>query len=374
MPHVEQQTMKAAMYYGPHDLRIEEVAKPVPREGEVLVKVAWCGICGTDLHEYDAGPILVPNKQPHPITRSSLSQGPVRLGHEFSGTVEEVGPGVEGDWKMGDRVVIEAVISCHKCYACRSGCNNACTSLGFVGLSGPSGGLAEYFSSPASFLHRLPPNVSLKAGAMCEPLAVAIHAVKRAGFEKGMKVLVCGAGPIGVFLTVVLKAMGADLIVVSEPSTTRRKFATLAGATQTVSPLEDPGNLLSSLRAMTGENEGFDIAFEAAGVESALALAISAVRTRGVVLNVSVWSKEPKIDMNQLVFGEKSIRGASCYFEDHPEVMRALGAEEIKLDQYVTSTIPLDQLIEGGFEQLLRNAENHVKILVSPSGNLDQPF
>lgn len=88
--------------------------------------------------------------------------------------------------------------------------NAACTSLGFVGLSGPSGGLAEYFSSPASFLHRLPPNVSLKAGAMCEPLAVAIHAVKRAGFEKGMKVLVCGAGPIGVFLTVVLKAMGAE--------------------------------------------------------------------------------------------------------------------------------------------------------------------
>ncbi|KWU43179.1 alcohol dehydrogenase GroES domain protein [Rhodotorula sp. JG-1b] len=388
MPDIEQKTMKAAMFYGAGDIRIEEVEVPKPSDGHVLVKVAWCGICGTE------GPILCPDKTPHPITGCTL---PVCLGHEFSGVVVQVGPNVKGDWKDGDRVVIESVISCGGCYACKRGCNNgkwrsfslartrvppdartdlrkpaACSKLGFVGLSGNGGGLAEYFSSPEEYLHHLPDNVSLKTGAMCEPLAVAIHAVRRAGFQKGMTALVLGAGPIGIFITKVLIAQGASKVICSEPSSTRREKAKLAGAHHLFSPLET--DIVAEVRKLTGSDSGVDLAFEAAANERALVTAIKAVKTRGTVLNVSVWSREPRIPMNELVFSEKAILGASCYRDDHPAVMDALSSGSIKLEQFITATIPLEQLVEGGFRELLENNEQHVKILVSPSGQMDQPF
>ncbi|GAA5877631.1 hypothetical protein JCM3774_005364 [Rhodotorula dairenensis] len=363
MPDAQQKTMKAAMFYGAGDIRIEDVEVPKPAEGQVLIKVAWCGICGTD------GPILCPGKTPHPITGCTL---PVCLGHEFSGIVVQVGPNVKGDWKDGDRVVIESVISCGECYACKRGCNNACSKLGFVGLSGKGGGLAEYFASPEEYLHHLPDNVSLKTGAMCEPLAVAIHAVRRAGFQKGMTALVLGAGPIGIFITKVLIAQGASKVICSEPSSTRRERAQLAGAHHLFSPLET--DIVAEVRRLTGPDAGVDIAFEAAANERALIAAIQAVKTRGTVLNVSVWSREPKIPMNELVFGEKAILGASCYRDDHPAVMDALSSGSIELEQFITATIPLDKLVEGGFRELLENNEQHVKILVSPSGQMEQPF
>ncbi|BGP21090.1 hypothetical protein JCM10213_008996 [Rhodosporidiobolus nylandii] len=372
MPSLSQalpQTMKAALFHGKGDIRIEEVEVPEPKEGQVLVKVAWCGICGTDLHEYESGPILCPSKdRAHPITGCTL---PICLGHEFSGVVEQVGPGVKGDFARGDRVVIESVISCGECYACNIGCNNACTSLGFVGLSGLGGGLSEYFASPEQYLHKLPDHVSLKAGAMCEPLAVAIHAVKRSGFRRGQTAVVLGAGPIGCFLTKVLIAQGASLVFVSEPSSTRREKAALAGAHHLLDPLST--SVVETIKSLTG-GAGTDVAFEAAGNERALKAALESVKTRGTVLNVSVWSRAPQVELNTLVFGEKSLIGASCYRDDHPAVMEALSSGLINLDDFVTATIPLDQLVEGGFKELLHNNEQHVKILVSPSGNLDQPF
>lgn len=367
--------MKSALYYGKHDIRIEDIPRPEVRPGTVLVRVAWCGICGTDLHEYEAGPILVPtNDKPHAITGTGL---PVCLGHEFSGTIESVGDGVS-KWKAGDRVCIESVISCHDCYACSIGCNNACSKLGFIGLSSSQqtgAGLSEFYlcDKPDEYLHLLPDSVSLRAGAMCEPLAVAFHAVRRSGFKSGQKVLVCGAGPIGCLLISVLKSQGASLIVVSEPSGTRRSVADRAGADHVLDPLST--DVVAKVKELTGgPDHGVDVAFEAAGVGSALMVAIGAVCTRGVVLNVSVWSKPAVIDMNQLVFGEKAILGASCYRDDHPATINSLEKQVINLDDFVTATIKLDDLVKGGFEELLHNNENHVKILVSPSSNLDQPF
>ncbi|GAA5833491.1 hypothetical protein JCM11251_003510 [Rhodosporidiobolus azoricus] len=364
------QTMQAALFYGKGDIRVETVDVPKPKDGEVLVQVAWCGICGTDLHEYEAGPILCPTKDtPHPITGCTL---PVCLGHEFSGIVEQVGPYVKGEFQRGDRVVIESVISCSKCYACQIGCNNACTSLGFVGLSGLGGGLAEFFSSPEQYLHKLPDHVSLKSGAMCEPLAVAVHAVRRSGFKNGGTAAVFGGGPIGCLLTKVLIAQGASTVFVSEPSSTRREKASLAGAHHVLSPLEE--DVVSRIKSSTPDGTGVDVAFEAAGNERALKAAIESVKTRGTIVNVSVWSQPPKVELNTLVFGEKHLIGASCYRDDHPSVINSLSSGLINLDQFVTAEIPLDQLVEGGFKELIHNNEQHVKILVSPSGNLDQPF
>ncbi|GAA5935896.1 hypothetical protein JCM1841_005832 [Sporobolomyces salmonicolor] len=369
-----QDTMRSALYYGKGDIRIEKVPLPQIKAGMVRVKVAWCGICGTDLHEYEAGPILCPTtEKPHPITGCG---SPVCLGHEFSGIVDAVGSGLESDWNVGDRVVIESVISCHSCYACSIGCGNACHSLGFVGLStSPSvgGGLSEYFLSLPEYLHKLPDSVSLKAGAMCEPLAVAMHAVKRSGFRKGMSALVCGAGPIGCFIIKVLVAQGASLIITSEPSSTRRAVASKAGSHHVLDPLST--DVARTVKELAGAVEnGVDVAFEAAAVGSAFTAALNSVKTRGTVLNVSVWSKPAQIDMNQLVFGEKAILGASCYRDDHPATIGALADKRIDLEGFVTATIKLDDLVAKGFRELIHNNEQHVKILVSPSGQLDQPF
>ncbi|GAA5947741.1 hypothetical protein JCM3765_001061 [Sporobolomyces pararoseus] len=368
-------TMKSALFYGKHDIKIEQIPIPQPTQGQVLVKVAWCGICGTDLHEFEAGPILCPtNENPHSLTKTGL---PVCLGHEFSGTVESVGDGVN-KWTVGDRVCIEATIACHECYGCKIGCRNACVKLGFIGLStgkNIGGGLSEYYlcDRPEDYLHKIPDNVSMKQAAMAEPLAVAIHAVKRSGFKKGEKVLVCGSGPIGSLLITVLKSKGASQIIVSEPSSARRAVAQRAGADHLLDPLND--DIVAKVKELTGGADcGVDVAFEAAGNGRALEAAIGATCTRGRILNVSVWSKPAVIDMNKLVFEEKTILGSSCYRDDHEELLSALESGSINLENFITATIPLDQLVEKGFEELIHNNENHVKILVAPSGNLDQPF
>ncbi|GAA5935372.1 2,3-butanediol dehydrogenase [Sporobolomyces koalae] len=375
MSNSDRAVMKSALFYGKHDIKVEQIPRPTPQGRQVLVKVAWCGICGTDLHEFEAGPILCPtNETPHALTGTGL---PVCLGHEFSGIVDAVGDECN-DWKVGDRVCIEAVISCHECYACKIGCNNACSKLGFVGLSTSTnlgGGLSEYYlcDRPEDYLHRLPDSVSLKAGAMCEPLAVAIHAVKRSGFKKGEKVLVCGSGPIGSLLITVLKSKGASQIIVSEPSSARRAVAERAGADHLLDPMSI--DVVAKVKELTGGPDcGVNVAFEAAGNGKALEAAIGATCTRGRVLNVSVWSKPAVIDMNKLVFEEKTILGSSCYRGDHEELLAALDSGSIKLEDFITATIPLDDLVEKGFKELIHNNENHVKILVSPSGNLDQPF
>lgn len=193
----------------------------------------------------------------------------------------------------------------------------ACAKLGFVGIGGLGGGLSEYFSSPEAYLHRLPPSVSLKAGAMAEPLAVAVHAVKRSGFREGMSALVVGAGAIGCFIAKVLVAQGAScvspsspssvgyicrrrgtharphsLVIVSEPSSARREKASLAGAHHLLSPLTS--SIPSAVKVLTN-GAGVDVAFEAAGVERGLKDALEATRVRGTVCNVSVWSGSPKV-------------------------------------------------------------------------------
>lgn len=358
--------MSAAMYYGAKDLRIEQVDVPSVQDkpDQVLIKIAWCGICGTDLHEFETGPILCPTTDtPHPITGAKL---PICMGHEFSGIVEEVGSNVK-DYKKGDKVVVEPTISCHTCYACKSDYTNACATLGWVGLSGGyMGGLSEFVAIEQSYLHKLPDNVSLQFGAMVEPLSVAMHAVDRANFQKGGTALVLGAGPIGCFVIKSLIARGASKVICSEPSSSRRKMAQLAGAHHVLSPKES--DVVKEVQSLTGDDKGVSAAFECAGVQQTLETAISAVRTRGVVVNVAIWSKKPQIDMNALVLGEKTLTGVICYKNNHKPAIEALSSGKIDLEGFVTATTTLDQVIEKGFKELIHNNEQHVKILVSPTG------
>ena len=184
--------MKAAVWHGYKDVRIEEVAEPTPKKGQVKIAVDWAGICGTDRHEYE-GPNFIPVKKPHRLTGRVA---PLIIGHEFSGRIVELGEDVDG-WKVGDRVTANGSLTCGKCEACRSGRYNICQKLGFLGV-GDDGAFADYVVVEAAKLFRIPEGVSQREAAVAEPLACGIHATNLMGDMNGKDVVVIGPGIIGL--------------------------------------------------------------------------------------------------------------------------------------------------------------------------------
>ena len=351
--------MKAARYYGNRDLRVEDVPEPQVEPGTVKIRVEWCGICGTDLHEYDDGPIFSPTAaHPHPLTGESA---PVTLGHEFAGVVAELGEGVTG-LKVGERVAVEPYITCGECSFCASGRYNLCVRGGFIGLSGHGGGYAEFVVVPPERVFPLG-ELSTEVGALVEPIAVGYHAVKRSGIAPGQVAAVFGAGPIGLVTTACLRAVGVEEVIVVELSAIRKAKAPGAGATLVLDPSET--DVPARLRELTG-GLGVDVAFECVGASPALQGALDGTRNGGTVVNVSIWGRKAEIDMFGLVMRELNLIGTSAYCGDHAEVIELLRAGKIPAEQFITGRIAVDDILEGGFREHFENKEAHVKIRVHP--------
>lgn len=292
--------MKAARWHGVKDIRVEDIPAPKPGPGDVGIKVAWTGICGSDLHEYLAGPIFVPVDEDHPL---SHDKAPITMGHEYCGTVTELGDGVT-DLAIGDRVAIEPIFACGTCPACLEGKYNLCDSLGFVGLSGGHGGFAAHSVVPARMVHKMPDDLSMEQGALVEPAAVALHAVRLSRIKAGDKAAVFGAGPIGLLVVEALRVAGASEIHVVEPSEVRRQKALDLGATSVIDPTES--DAVDTIRAATG---GVNVAFEVTGVPQVLPQCIDATRHEGQVLIVSIWEKEASFQPNTAVLKERQLQG-----------------------------------------------------------------
>jgi (R,R)-butanediol dehydrogenase/meso-butanediol dehydrogenase/diacetyl reductase len=351
--------MKAARFHGPGDIRIEDVPEPEVGLGQVEVTVDWCGICGTDLHEFLEGPIFIPARgAPHPITGAEL---PVVMGHEFAGVVSAVGSGVSGIGE-GDRVAVEPYYVCGECVACVAGRYNICRKLGFIGLSGQDGGFAEKCVVDSRWIHPLG-DLPTDVGALVEPLAVGYHAVRLSGLRPGGTAAVFGAGPIGLVTTAALKAAGAGQVIVVEPAAARKAKATPAGADTVLDPTET--DVAAAVRDLTG-GAGADVTFECAGIDAVLASAIGAVRPGGTVVNVAIWGHVPQVAMNDLVLSEISVIGSLAYCGDHSDTIALLRDGKVAAEQFITGRIGLDDLVKGGFRELIDNKEENVKILVSP--------
>lgn len=298
-----QQTMKAVRFHGKRDIRLDTIAAPKVGPGKVKIAPKFCGICGSDLHEYLGGANLIPKPEnPHPITNETF---PLTLGHEFSGIVEEVGEGVESV-KPGDRVCVQPIIYDGDCRSCVRGLVNCCDQNGFVGLSGWGGGLCETMVVPDSCVKQLPDNVSLEEGALVEPLAVGWHAVDISPFKETDSVLILGAGPIGLAVVQVLVGRGCKNIIVTEVSSKRREFATQFGAHHTIDPINE--DVVARVEELTG-GLGADVAFDAAGAQAALDTAFNALKARGTLVNIAVWEKRANLAMNGLVFRERGYMG-----------------------------------------------------------------
>lgn len=350
--------MRAARFHGPGDIRIDDVPEPEVGPGQVEVSVDWCGICGTDLHEYLEGPIFIPAKgAPHPITGGEV---PVVMGHEFAGVVSKLGAGVTG-LAEGDRVAVEPYYVCGTCPACAIGRYNICRSLGFVGLAGSQGGFAERCVVDARWAHPLG-ELPTDVGALVEPLAVAYHAVRLSGLTPGGTAVVFGAGPIGLVTVASLKAVGAGQVVAVEKAAARKAKARAAGADVVLDPTET--DVPAAVRDLTAG--GADVAFECAGIDAVLASAIGSVRPGGTVVNVAIWGHAATVQMNDLVLSEVTVVGSLAYCGDHPATIGLLADGAVDAGQFITGRIGLDDLVTGGFRELIDNKEENVKILVSP--------
>lgn len=349
--------MKAACWHKAHDIRVEEVAEPQPAAGQVKIKVAWAGICGSDLHEYLAGPIFIPVDQPHPL---SHDRAPIVMGHEFSGEVVAIGAEVTRI-RLGDRVVVEPILACGVCEACRRGKYNLCDKLGFHGLSGGGGGFACHTVVDERMVHVMPEGLSFEQGALVEPAAVALHAVRLSSLKAGGTAAVFGAGPIGLLLVEALRVAGAAAIHVVELSAERGAKALELGATTVTDPSKD--DPVATIRDLT--TGGVDVAFEVTGVPKVLQQCIEATHYEGETVIVSIWEKEAAFQPNTVVLKERVVRGIIAYRDIFPAVMTLMTKGFFQAESLVTKRITLDDIVSEGFEALVHDKQ-HIKILVQP--------
>ncbi|NKY42604.1 2,3-butanediol dehydrogenase [Nocardia cerradoensis] len=334
--------MKAALFYGKEDVRIEEVSDPGrPGPGQVKLRNAYSGICGSDLHFYYY-PESVPwdVHRSHPLTGATLPQV---LGHEFAGTVVEIGEGVTRV-KVGDRAAVFPLeISCGTCVACRRGLPFSCPMMGSLGASATGGGLSEFTTVNASALHLLPDNVDLRMGALVEPMAVGWHGVSRTGFKPGGTALVAGAGPIGIGAWFAFKARGVEKVLVSEPSAARRKILQALGAT-VVDPVNE--DLAAAVAELT-DGAGVDVAVEAAGAGAAITSALASLAPGGRVVVVSLHEHPMEFNPTHMMMGETEIVGAVGYLPEEFDAVIAAMADGIYDTTGWVEEIPLEGVVDA---------------------------
>ncbi|KAF2668165.1 GroES-like protein [Microthyrium microscopicum] len=354
--------MKALRFHGNKDLRLDDIPIPEVKKGYVKVKPAWAGICGTDLHEYLIGPMLIPTTA-HKITGEKV---PVGIGHEMSGLVEEVGDGVE-HYKVGDRVVLEPIIYDGTCGACQAGSFNSCYSNGFIGISGFGGAFSEHIVVEENYLNHLPDNVSMRTGALVEPLAVAMRAIANGNVQASDTVLILGGGPIGLAITLCLRSIGVKNIILSEMAAKRKTLALEMGASHVLDPSKD--DVVARTLELCEGAGGVDVAFECAGVQPAVDVAFRTVRARGTIVGVSVWEGPASLDINKLVFRERRYVGtAAPEHKDFEAVLKALKEERLKPDGLVTKTVGIHEIEQEGYKSLIEDKANHAKVLVEVGG------
>ena len=351
--------MKALVYHGNRDLRLEAVPDPEPGPGEVRLRIDYCGICATDVEEYVYGPNHIYHDEPNPLTGRKT---PIVVGHETTGTVEQLGDGVSG-LSIGDRAVIDGVLTCGKCWWCRHDREYLCAQAAIVGF-GLDGGLAEYMVWPASHVIRLPDNVSSEEAALVEPASVALHAVRRSRVETGENVAVLGVGTVGLLAMQAAKTRGARTIAVD----TRQMSLDLAaelGADFTVNSASDDAE--QALLDLT-DGVGPDVVIDAAGTKDTPELTIKWVRRAGRAVLVAIYTTVPQFDFNNIVSREVEVVGVLAYERrDVEEIVGLISRGAVKTGPLISDTIRLDEVLSKGYDRMMAPTKDVFRILVSPS-------
>ena len=293
------------------------------------------------------------------------------MGHEMSGVIVELGSAVDG-LQLGSRVSVSPALDdrhygADPCTTCQLGKSNICKRWASYGMSADGGGFASEMIVQAISCIALPDSVSLQVGALLEPLAVAWHSIRLSGFEAKQNAVVLGAGPIGLAIVMLLRVWGAGKIVVSEVTPSRKQLAVQFGGDIVVDPSgkSDQDPVMSAIRDVNAD--GVDVAFDATGLQVTLDTAIAAVRPGGTMFNVAIHEKPLQLNLNDLACFEKRLIGGICYtMEDFIGVLRALESGNVPAEDMITSIVPLNDVLQKGFMELINNKAAHVKILVEP--------
>ncbi|MDI4647780.1 zinc-dependent alcohol dehydrogenase [Cohnella hashimotonis] len=300
--------MKAAVMEQWGSIELRDVSMPELGDNEVLIKVKYAGICGTDLHIYEGH---------HPTATPPLIPG-----HEFVGTIERIRASLPTDLREGDRVVAEPLISCGACEACREGTPHVCRSLKLLGIH-TNGAFGEYVKASLDKVIRVDDRLPDTIAAMAEPFAVGYHVNRRAGTGRGDRVLIIGGGPIGLIVGLVARERGASMVAFSEINPARLEQVRSFGFEDSIRPAtEDPAERAGEL---TG-GEGFDIVIEVSGSQAGMQLATEVCRIRGKVVFVGFPSKQPQVNVLQGIFKELTFIGSRVYtFDDFRATVKLLG-------------------------------------------------
>ena len=323
-------TMLGGVLHGAKDMRVERCALPHLTPGMVLLHIRRVGICGSDLHYFE-----------HGYCGAFVPTSPFILGHELSAEVAAVGEGVESV-KVGSRVTANPARSCGSCEYCKGGRGNLCRKIVMLGSASTTpptaGAFAEFVAVRDNQCHVLPPEIDDATGAMLEPFAVALHAVKRSGGVSGKRVLVTGGGPIGVLVAKTAKAFGGAPVVVSDILATRRETALKLGADVALDP--SARDLAGQVRDISGD--GFDVIFEASGSRSALRQTFEFVRPGGTIVQIgTLGTEDVPIPVNQLMVREVSLIGSMRYGHVFDEAIRLIATRQIDLHPLISGVLPL---------------------------------
>lgn len=319
-------TMRVSVLTAPKTIELQQAPVPEPQPGQVLVRVTAVGVCGSDTHFFETGSI-----------GDIVVQGPVVLGHETAGEIVAVGAGVDGG-RVGDRVAVEPQTPCRKCDFCKTGRYHLCRGILFYGAWPVDGSFAEYVIVDDDFAHTVPDNISDEEAALIEPLSVAVHAARRAGIKAGDKVLITGAGPIGVMNVQVAKALGANEVVISDPIAHRREFALSHGADIALDPVSD---------GLAGYEEYFDVFIDASGNSRAILPAFPTVKRGGTACLVGMGGEELTVPIAMIQHREINLTGTFRYVNTWPTAIAMLASGAVNVEGIVTGRYGLHDVEES---------------------------
>ena len=334
--------MRAALYHGPGDVRLEDVAEPDPGPGDVKIRTLHNGLCGTDLHQYFVGPM-----SPAPL--------PTIVGHEFSGEVVEVGRDVT-KVAVGDVVAVEPLWPCGGCPPCEDGAYNLCWEVLCHGLGGPGGGLSEFTVVRERMAYKLPESVGPVLGALVEPMSVAYRAVLRAHPRPGATAVVFGGGPIGIGSFLGLRALGVDDVTVVEPAAERRAAVARLGAA-----VLDPAttDVVTTIRDAT-KGAGASVVIDAAGVAASFDAALGVAATGGRIVTVAAYMGPVTYNPTDLMMREIEIVSSFSYAGEFDAVIEHMAAGRYPTDGWIEQ-LPFDDHL-GAYDRLHRGEA--IKLMV----------
>ncbi len=343
--------MRALLLSEYRRLEVAEVETPVPGAGEVLIEVAACGICGSDVHGFDG--------------TSGRRIPPIVMGHEAAGVVATLGAGVTG-YAVGDRVTFDSTVYCGVCEFCRRGEVNLCDDRQVVGVScgeyRRAGAFAEFVTVPERILYRLPEGLSFAEAAMLEAVSVGLHAVRVAEMEKGATALVIGAGMIGLLTMQAARAAGCGRVVLADVDASRLELGAELGADAVVNSRET--GLVEEVLRWTG-GRGVDVVFEAVGRGDTVGMAVDCVRKGGTVVLVGNIAAEVGLPLQKVVTRQIRMQGSCASAGEYTEAMRLMAEGRIRVKPLISAVAPLGDGA-GWFERLYAREPGLMKVVLDP--------